>query len=94
MWLVNTGWTGGPFGVGQRMELPHTRALLKAVLVGDLNGVAFAPDPVFGLAVPGRCPGVPDRLLQPRNAWADKAAYDHTAAKLAGMFKDEVKKYG
>src|SRR6185312_5495444 len=94
VWLVNTGWTGGPFGVGRRMELPHTRALLKAVLVGDLAGVAFGPDPVFGLAVPARCPGVPDRLLQPRNAWADKAAYDHTAAKLAGMFKDEVKKYG
>ena len=94
VWLVNTGWTGGAFGVGRRMELGHTRALLKAALTGELNNVPFAPDPVFGLAVPVKCPGVPDRVLQPRDAWADKAAYDQSAAKLATMFKDEVKKYG
>ncbi|HEY3789644.1 MAG TPA: phosphoenolpyruvate carboxykinase (ATP) [Urbifossiella sp.] len=94
VWLVNTGWTGGPFGVGRRMELAHTRALLKAVLTGELNGVPFAADPVFGLAVPVHCPGVPDRVLQPRDAWPDKASYDLSAAKLATMFKDEVKKYG
>ena len=94
VWLVNTGWTGGPFGVGRRMELGHTRALLKAALTGELNSVPFVPDPVFGLAVPVKCPGVPDRVLQPRDSWADKAAYDQSAAKLAAMFKDEVKKYG
>jgi phosphoenolpyruvate carboxykinase (ATP) len=93
VWLVNTGWTGGPFGVGRRMELSHTRALLKAVLTGELNNVPFAADPVFGLAVPTRCPGVPDRVLQPRDAWADKAAYDQQAAKLAGLFAAEVKTY-
>ncbi len=93
VWLVNTGWTGGPFGVGRRMELAHTRALLKSALTGELNDVPFVPDPIFGLAVPVRCPGVPGRVLQPRHAWADKAAYDHSAAKLAAMFAAEVKKY-
>jgi phosphoenolpyruvate carboxykinase (ATP) len=93
VWLVNTGWTGGPFGVGRRMELAHTRSLLKAVLTRELNDVPFVNDLVFGLSAPSRCPGVPDRVLQPRDAWADKAAYDQSAAKLAAMFKDEVKKY-
>src|SRR5262249_39625614 len=82
VWLVNTGWTGGPYGVGKRMELAHTRALLKAVLGGQLAGVPFVPDPVFGLAVPASCPGVLERVLQPREVWADKAAYDQQAAKL------------
>jgi phosphoenolpyruvate carboxykinase (ATP) len=94
VWLVNTGWTGGPFGVGRRMELAHTRALLKAVLTDALKDVPFVPDPVFGLAVPTKCEGVPDRVLQPRDAWADKAAYDQQAAKLAALFAAEVKKYG
>jgi phosphoenolpyruvate carboxykinase (ATP) len=93
VWLVNTGWTGGPFGVGRRMELGHTRALLKAVLTGQLDGVPFVPDPVFGLAVPTRCPGVPEKVLQPRDAWADPAAYDQQAMKLLTMFQAEVRKY-
>ncbi len=93
MWLVNTGWTGGPFGVGQRMSLAHTRALLKAVLSGQLHGVSFAPDPIFGLAVPATCPGVPDKVLRPREAWPDKAAYDKQAKELADRFKTEFKKY-
>jgi phosphoenolpyruvate carboxykinase (ATP) len=94
VWLVNTGWTGGGYGVGSRMELVHTRALLKAVLTGQLEGVPFAADPVFGLAVPARCPGVPERVLQPREAWPDKAAYDQQAARLAAKFRDEAGKYG
>ncbi|HJZ54125.1 MAG TPA: phosphoenolpyruvate carboxykinase (ATP), partial [Gemmataceae bacterium] len=93
VWLVNTGWTGGPYGVGKRMELAHTRALLKAVLGGQLAGVPFVPDPVFGLAVPASCPGVPERVLQPREVWADKAAYDQQAAKLTALFRAEYRKY-
>ena len=93
VWLVNTGWTGGPYGVGRRMELAHTRALLKAVLGNQLDGVAFAKDPVFGLDVPASCPGVPASVLQPREAWADKSAYDQRAAALAAMFAAESKKY-
>jgi phosphoenolpyruvate carboxykinase (ATP) len=93
VWLVNTGWTGGPFGVGKRMSLGHTRALLKAVLTDQLAGVSFAADPVFGLAIPGSCPGVPAEVLRPRDAWADKAAYEKTAKELAERFKTEFKKY-
>ena len=93
VWLVNTGWTGGPYGVGKRMSLPHTRALLRAALTGQLKDVAFAPDPVFGLAVPASCPGVPDTVLRPRDAWADTAAYDQKAKELAERFKAEFKKY-
>ena len=94
VWLVNTGWTGGPFGVGARMSLAHTRALLRAALTGQLKGVPFAPDPVFGLAVPQSCPGVPDAVLRPRDAWPDKAAYDARAKELAARFKAEFQKYG
>jgi phosphoenolpyruvate carboxykinase (ATP) len=96
VWLVNTGWTGGPpkpLGQGERMLLANTRALLKAALTGGLKDVPFAPDPVFGLAIPQSCPGVPDGVLQPREAWADKAAYDQLATKLAKMFGDEYRKY-
>jgi phosphoenolpyruvate carboxykinase (ATP) len=94
VWLVNTGWTGGRYGVGERMKLSHTRAMLKAALTGKLDDVAFAPDPVFGLAVPASCPGVPERVLRPREAWSDKSAYDRAAADLAAKFKAEFKKYG
>ena len=93
VWLVNTGWTGGPFGVGQRMSLAHTRTLLKAVVSGQLEDMSYAPDPVFGLAVPSTCPGVPDRVLRPRDAWPDRAAYDKQAKELAERFKSEFKKY-
>jgi phosphoenolpyruvate carboxykinase (ATP) len=93
VWLVNTGWTGGPPGVGHRMALAHTRALLKAALTGALADVPFATDQPFGVAVPVNCPGVPDAVLQPRRAWADAAAYDRRAAALAERFRAEVAKY-
>jgi phosphoenolpyruvate carboxykinase (ATP) len=93
VWLVNTGWTGGPYGVGKRMSLAHTRALLRAVLTGALKDVAFATDPVFALAVPASCPGVPEGVLRPRDSWPDKAAYDKKAKELADRFKAEFKKY-
>lgn len=86
-WLVNTGWTGGPYGVGRRMELSHTRAMIDAALSGQLAAVAARTDPVFGLHVPEHVPDVPDGVLNPRGTWSDVAAYDEQAAKLAAMFR-------
>ena len=86
VWLVNTGWTGGPFGVGHRMQIAYTRAMIQAALKGHLDDVTYEPDPVFGVLVPNTCPDVPDEVLKPRNTWADKAAYDAQAQKLASMF--------
>jgi phosphoenolpyruvate carboxykinase (ATP) len=92
-WLVNTGWTGGPFGVGKRMNLAFTRAMIGAALAGELADVATTPDPVFGLQIPATVPGVPDEVLQPRATWADPAEYDTQAAKLAAMFRENFRKY-
>jgi phosphoenolpyruvate carboxykinase (ATP) len=88
VWLVNTGWSGGPFGVGERMKLAHTRRMVTAVLTGELDDVATRPDPLFGVAIPEAVPGVPPEVLVPRNTWADGAAYDAQAHKLAEMFAD------
>ena len=85
-WLVNTGWSGGAYGVGSRMKIEHTRALLHAALDGSLAGVEVALDPCFGLSVPQACSGVPSEVLNPRDTWADKAAYDQTARDLVGRF--------
>jgi len=93
VWLVNTGWSGGGYGVGSRMKLGYTRAMVSAALAGELDGVEFAEDPVFGLAVPTSVPGVPSEVLRPRDTWADGAAYDAAAAKLAGMFRENFKKF-
>jgi phosphoenolpyruvate carboxykinase (ATP) len=93
VYLVNTGWSGGGVGVGKRMKLGITRALLKAALGGELKDVPFVNEPVFGLGVPTACPGVPGEVLMPRNTWADKTAYDAAAAKLKGMFDAEYSKY-
>jgi len=87
VWLVNTGWTGGAYGTGKRMKLPHTRAMVTAALAGQLDGVQYQKDPVFGFEVPVEVPGVPTEVLTPRNTWPDKAAYDAQAKKLAGMFR-------
>ncbi|MBI1722596.1 MAG: phosphoenolpyruvate carboxykinase [Gemmatimonadetes bacterium] len=92
-WLVNTGWTGGPYGVGQRMNLAYTRAMLRAALEGKLDSVSGTPDPVFGVMVPSRVPDVPDGVLKPRDTWADQSAYDAQARKLAGLFAHNFEKY-
>jgi phosphoenolpyruvate carboxykinase (ATP) len=86
VYLVNTGWQAGGYGVGQRISIPHTRALITAALTGSLRTVAYDPHPVLNVMVPQACPGVPAHILNPRDQWADKAAYDATAQKLAGMF--------
>jgi len=91
-WLINTGWTGGPFGVGSRMSLPYTRAIVRAALAGKLDGVAYQKDPVFGLRIPKECPDVPSELLDPRNTWNDKAAYDQKARELAARFRENFTK--
>jgi phosphoenolpyruvate carboxykinase (ATP) len=93
VWLVNTGWTGGPYGVGRRMSLGHTRSMIKAALAGDLDHAETETDPVFGLHIPKTVMGVPSEVLNPRNTWADKDAYDAQAAKLAGMFKENFEKF-
>ena len=87
VWLVNTGWTGGPFGVGHRMPITATRGLLHAALSGALDGVPYRTDPVFGFEVPVSVPGVDSALLDPRGTWADPSAYDAKAAELAAMFR-------
>jgi phosphoenolpyruvate carboxykinase (ATP) len=93
VWLVNTGWTGGPYGVGTRMKIAHTRAMINAALSGALAAVSCQRDPIFNLDVPTSCPGVPADVLNPRNTWSDKAAYDQQAKKLAKMFVDNFKTF-
>jgi phosphoenolpyruvate carboxykinase (ATP) len=88
VWLVNTGWTGGPFGVGHRMPITATRGLLHAALSGALDAAGYRVDPVFGFEVPVGVPGVDTKLLDPRSTWADPSAYDAKAAELARMFRD------
>jgi phosphoenolpyruvate carboxykinase (ATP) len=94
VWLLNTGWSGGPYGVGKRMKLDYTRAMVRAMLAGQLDGVATKTDPVFGLHVPTAVPGVPAEVLDPRNTWPDKAEYDAQAQKLAGMFRKNFEQFG
>jgi phosphoenolpyruvate carboxykinase (ATP) len=93
VWLVNTGWTGGPYGVGSRMKLSYTRTMLRAALTGALDNGQFRKDPVFGFQVPTAIPDVPVELLNPRNTWADSAAYDRQATKLAAMFRENFEQY-
>ncbi|MFL5726954.1 MAG: phosphoenolpyruvate carboxykinase (ATP) [Chloroflexota bacterium] len=93
VWLVNTGWTGGPYGTGERMNINHTRTMVRAALNGELNDVKYRRDPIFGVEVPTEVPGVPSELLEPRGTWQDGAAYDAQAAKLARMFTDNFRAY-
>ena len=93
VWLVNTGWTGGAFGVGKRMKLSHTRAMVHSLLRGDLAKAKMDVDPVFGLSVPTQIADVPNEVLSPRNTWPDKAAYDEQAKKLAAMFRENFGKF-
>jgi phosphoenolpyruvate carboxykinase (ATP) len=88
VWMINTGWTGGPHGVGTRIRIPHTRAMLNAALAGELDDVDYAEDPVFGLLIPTTVPRVPSGLLVPRDAWTDPVEFDGQAAALARMFAE------
>jgi len=94
VWLLNTGWTGGAFGVGKRMKLAHTRAMVQAILRGDLANARCDVDPVFGLPIPAEVANVPGDVLRPRDTWEDPAAYDAQAHKLAGMFRKNFEKFG
>ena len=93
VWLVNTGWTGGPFGVGSRMKIGHTRAMIDAALSGALDQVEYQRHPIFNLDMPTSCPDVPSEVLDPRSTWSDKAGYDAQAKKLASMFVENFKAF-
>jgi phosphoenolpyruvate carboxykinase (ATP) len=93
VWLINTGWSGGAYGVGNRMKLGYTRAMITAAMNGKLDSVSFENHPVFGLAMPTSCPDVPTELLNPKDTWADKNKYDATAEKLAKSFVNNFEKY-
>jgi phosphoenolpyruvate carboxykinase (ATP) len=92
-WLVNTGWTGGTYGVGKRMKIAYTRAMVNAAIEGRLANATFDVEPFFGLAIPHEVPDVPGDVLNPRNAWADPNAYDTQAKKLAGLFAENFKRF-
>lgn len=92
-WLVNTGWTGGPYGEGRRMEIKYTRALLNAALDGTLNRAKYEQDPIFGVQVPTSCPGVPEKVLSPRDTWSDKEAYDRKADHVAELFVKNFRQF-
>jgi phosphoenolpyruvate carboxykinase (ATP) len=94
VWLINTGWAGGAAGVGERMNLAYTRAMVNAAIEGELAEVPVAPHPVFKLLVPQFCPGVPNQVLDPRGQWADPLAYDAAACRLARLFHDNFVKFG
>lgn len=93
VWLVNTGWTGGPYGIGNRMKLSFTRRMITAALNGELDQVNYEKHPVFGMSMPGSCPDVPQEILNPRNTWTDKDAYDAKAAHLAELFVKNFQQY-
>jgi len=93
VWIVNTGWTGGPYGTGTRMKLKYTRAMISAALDGKLDNVEFEKHPVFGIAIPNTCSNVPTEILNPKNTWSDKTAYDAKAKYLAGLFIKNFEKY-
>jgi phosphoenolpyruvate carboxykinase (ATP) len=92
-WLVNTGWSGGSYGVGARMRIDHTRTLVRAALDGTLTEVPTATHPTFGLVMPEACPDVPAEVLDPKRTWADKQAYDQTARELSARFATNFKQF-
>ncbi len=93
VWLINTGWTGGTYGVGSRMKLKFTRAMITAALNNELENVEYETHPIFGMSIPKCCPNVPDEILNPKNTWVDKSAYDEKARYLAGLFIKNFEKY-
>ena len=92
-WLVNTGWSGGGFGVGERMSIRHTRAMVRAALDGRLASIASSTDPHFGMQVPNACPDVPGEVLNPKNTWKDKKAYDSAARDVAQRFEANFRQF-
>jgi phosphoenolpyruvate carboxykinase (ATP) len=92
-WLVNTGWTGGPYGVGERIKIAYSRAVIRGAMSGALDDVPYQTDPVFGLEVPTGCPDVPSEVLDARSTWSDPKAYDEQARKLAGLFAENFKEF-
>jgi phosphoenolpyruvate carboxykinase (ATP) len=93
VWMINTGWTGGTYGVGKRISLCYTRAMIRAALNGSLQHVPFEKHPVFGVDMPLQCEGVPAEILNPRNTWSNQAAYDQQADQLAKLFRKNFEKY-
>jgi phosphoenolpyruvate carboxykinase (ATP) len=93
VWLVNTGWSGGAYGVGSRVKLSYTRAMITAALKGELDNVGYDTHPIFGLKYPTSCPNVPVEILNPRNTWADKNLYDEKANELAKQFINNFEKF-
>lgn len=93
IWLVNTGWTGGGYGVGNRMKLSHTRAMIRAAMNGGLDQVEMYKDPVFGLMSPTTCAGVPSEVLIPAHVWQDQQGYSEAVAKLADLFTENFKQF-
>lgn len=93
VWLINTGWTGGPYGIGHRMKLSLTRAMITAALEGKLNNVEYTRDPVFGFSIPNSVPNVPGEILIPKNTWSDPHAYDEKVKFLAGLFVKNFERY-
>jgi phosphoenolpyruvate carboxykinase (ATP) len=93
VWLVNTGWTGGPYGVGTRIRIAHTRAMITAALAGQLDRVSYRVHPIFNVEIPTSCPGVPDAVLDPRSTWPNPQAYDDQAKKLAAMFTENFRAF-
>ena len=92
-WLINTGWTGGPYGIGERINITHTRAMLNAAITGQLDNIPMHKDPVFNLQVPESCANVPTEILQPANTWSDQETYQTAARNLAKAFCDNFEKF-
>ncbi len=93
VWLLNTGWSGGPYGVGERFSLAYTRQMVREILNGHLNNGEFQTDPVFGLHVPKQVKGVPSKVLMPKNTWADQDAYEVKAKELAALFRKNAEQF-
>jgi len=93
VYLVNTGWTGGPYGVGKRIDIAHSRAIVNAAVNGDLKDIELVHDKIFNLWVPKTCPGVDSRILSPRDSWSDKESYDKKAKELAALFQKNISKF-
>ena len=92
-WLINTGWTGGPYGIGSRIKLAHTRAIIDAIHAGQLSKAPTTTEPVFGLTIPTLCPGVPSEILNPKNTWSKPSAYDTKSLHLAKLFQANFHNY-